>query len=317
MVGVDGPLQLEHAGDAIELAMEEAAYADMVLVHPALRFVTRRHSLPATPIEADGFFYDVLQKPDSAERLKVRSMVGLLPCARSPCGEFRVKYPDIVLRLEKQLEARPELVSFIHDPNKVGQRGRRLGSILNEEKLRRVLGKMLDETEFLSTFGIRSLSRFHADHPYVLRIGGDEHRVAYNPGESDSGMFGGNSNWRGPIWMPMNALIIRALLQYHAYYGDEFKVECPTGSGHRLNLYQVAEEISRRLGALFLKDAAGRRPVFGSMQKFQINPHWRDRMQFFEYFHGECGAGLGASHQTGWTGLIARTMHLFATTTAD
>ena len=310
---------------SVELAMEEVAYADMVL-----KFIQHFVSIASATMHAggntgmwdeeDGFFYDVLQRPDGrAERLKVRSMVGLLPmCAVTVFeGEFRVKYPDIVLRLEDQLEARPELVTFIHDPNQAGQRGRRLGSILNEEKLRRVLAKMLDETEFLSPFGIRSLSRFHADHPYVLRIGDEEHRIAYNPGESDTGMFGGNSNWRGPIWMPINALIIRALLQYYAYYGDKFLVECPTGSGHRLNLYQVAEEISRRLAALFVKDAAGRRPAYGITQKFQINPHWRDCLQFFEYFHGDFGVGLGASHQTGWTGVLARTMHLFATTTPD
>jgi hypothetical protein len=176
---------------------------------------------------------------------------------------------------------------------------------------------MLDENEFLSPYGIRALSRFHAEHPYVFNVGGQEYRVPYVPGESDTGMFGGNSNWRGPIWMPVNALIIRALMQYYAYYGNAFTVECPTGSGRQMNLYQVAEEISNRLARTFLKDNEGRRPVNGDAPKLQHDPHWRDCLQFYEYFHGDNGAGLGASHQTGWTGAIARLMHLFATTTAD
>jgi hypothetical protein len=190
-------------------------------------------------------------------------------------------------------------------------------SILDEQKLRRVLAKMLDENEFLSEFGIRSLSRFHEQHPYVFHHNGQQFGVSYLPGESDSGMFGGNSNWRGPIWMPVNGLIIRALLQYYLYYGDDFKVECPTGSGHMMTLYQVAEEISRRLSNIFLKDKNGCRPVYGGTRKFQEDPHWRDLILFYEYFHGDNGAGLGASHQTGWTGLIARAMHLFATTTPE
>jgi hypothetical protein len=176
---------------------------------------------------------------------------------------------------------------------------------------------MLDENEFLSDYGIRSLSRFHADHPYVIHAGGREYRVSYLPAESDSGMFGGNSNWRGPIWMPVNALIIRALLQYYIYYGDDFTVECPTGSGRRMTLYGVAEEIGRRLANIFLKDAAGNRPVYGGSKKFQEDPHWRDCLSFYEYFHGDNGAGLGASHQTGWTGVVARIIHLFATLTPE
>jgi hypothetical protein len=176
---------------------------------------------------------------------------------------------------------------------------------------------MLDENEFLSPYGLRSLSRYHADHPYVIYAGGQEYRVNYLPAESDSGMFGGNSNWRGPIWMPVNGLIVRALLQYYTYYGNDFTVECPTGSGRPRNLYQVAEEITRRLAGLFLRDGAGRRPVYGGTRKFQDDPHWRDLILFYEYFHGDDGAGLGASHQTGWSGLVARGMHLFATTTAE
>jgi hypothetical protein len=262
----------------------------------------------------------VLQLPNGhAQRLKVRSMVGLLPlCAVTVFeGELREKYPELMEGLERFLRARPELVTFIHDPNKLGHADRRLGAILNENKLRRVLEKMLDEEEFLGAYGIRALSRYHADHPYVFHAGGQEHRVSYVPGESDTAMFGGNSNWRGPVWMPVNALIIRALLQYYAYYGNAFTVECPTGSGRLMNLYQVAEEITRRLADIFLRDQDGSRPVNGGVNKFREDPHWRDCIQFYEYFHGDSGAGLGASHQTGWTGVIARVIHLFATTTAE
>ena len=198
---------------------------------------------------------------------------------------------------------------------KTGVGGRRLASILDESRLRRVLEKMLDEGEFLSEFGIRSLSKYHERHPFVMQAGGREYRVSYLPAESDTGMFGGNSNWRGPIWMPVNALIIRSLLQYYSYYGDGFTVECPTGSGRHMSLYQVAEEIGRRLANIFLRDAGGRRPVYGGTEAFQHDPHWRDLILFYEYFHGDNGAGLGASHQTGWTGVVARIMHLFATTT--
>jgi hypothetical protein len=192
-----------------------------------------------------------------------------------------------------------------------------MASILDESRLRRVLARMLDESEFLSPYGIRSLSRYHLEQPFVFHVGAQEYRVGYLPAESDSGMFGGNSNWRGPIWMPVNALIIRALLQYYTYYGDGFTVECPTGSGQQMNLYEVAEELSRRLTAIFRRDANGRRPLYGGTEKFQTDPHWRDYIQFYEYFHGDNGAGLGASHQTGWTGIIARIMQLFATVPAD
>jgi hypothetical protein len=270
--------------------------------------------------EEDGFFYDVLRWPDGrAERLKARSMVGLLPLCAVTVFEGKVfdKYPESRERLERFLAARPEMQREIHESLKPGPTGRMMTSILDERKLRRVLAKLLDVKEFLSEFGIRSLSRYHADHPYVFYAGGQEFRVSYLAAESDTGMFGGNSNWRGPIWMPVNGLIIRALLQYYLYFGDEFTVECPTGSGRHMNLYQVAEEISRRLANIFLKGKDGRRPVYGGTSKFQEDPHWRDLILFYEYFHGDNGAGLGASHQTGWTGLIARAMHLFATTTAE
>jgi hypothetical protein len=270
--------------------------------------------------EEDGFFYDVLRLPDGrSQRLKVRSMVGLLPlCAATTFdGRLLTKYPELTERFKRFLDARPELFLSIHDPRKTGVADRRMAAILDETKLRRVLAKMLDECEFLSPYGIRSLSRYHADHPFVIQAGGQEYRVSYLPAESDTGMFGGNSNWRGPIWMPVNALIVRALLQYYMYFGNEFTVECPTGSGRRMNLFQVAEEISRRLGNLFLRDERGRRPAFGGVATFQNDPHWRDYILFYEYFHGDSGAGLGANHQTGWTGIIARLIHLFATTTPE
>jgi hypothetical protein len=310
---------------AAELAMTDPDYVDM-----SLKFVEHFLWIASAMVhlgggegmwdEEDGFFYDVLRLPDGrAKRLKVRSMVGLLPlCAATTFdGEGLAKYPEIAERFQWFLYSRPELVSEIHEPSKLGVAGRRLASILNETRLRRVLAKMLDENEFLSPYGLRSLSRYHADHPYVISVGGKEFRVSYLPAESDTGMFGGNSNWRGPIWMPVNALIIRALLQYYGYYGNDFTVECPTGSGRRMNLYQVAEEITRRLSNIFLRGKDGRRPVYGGTKKFQEDPHWRDLVLFYEYFHGDNGAGLGASHQTGWTGCVARLMHLFATTTPE
>jgi hypothetical protein len=246
-------------------------------------------------------------------------MVGLLPlCAATVFeGGLYKKYPEVVEQMMHFLNARPELIAFIHDPRKQGHAGRRLASILDEAKLRRVLSKMLDENEFFSPYGVRALSRYHAEHPYVFQVGDQEYSVSYLPAESDSGMFGGNSNWRGPIWMPVNGLLIRALMQYYMYYGDAFTVECPTGSGRHMNLYQVAEEITRRLAAIFLTSPDGRRPVFGGTTKFQEDPHWRHCLQFYEYFHGDNGAGLGASHQTGWTGFIARAMHVFSSGTAE
>ncbi|WP_129774514.1 MGH1-like glycoside hydrolase domain-containing protein [Peristeroidobacter soli] len=270
--------------------------------------------------EDDGFFYDVLQLPDgTAQRLKVRSMVGLLPfCAVTVFdGRLVEKYPEVGHALRDFLVSHPELMSAIHDPSSRGQHGRLMASILDETRLRRVLARMLDEREFFSPYGIRSLSRAHLDRPYQFWVGGQEYRVGYLPAESDNGMFGGNSNWRGPIWMPVNGLIIRALIQYYTYYGEDFTVECPTGSGRHMNLYQVAEELARRLAAIFQRDANGRRPVYGGTEKFQTDPHWRDYIQFYEYFHGDNGAGLGASHQTGWTGIIARIMQLFALLPAD
>ncbi len=308
---------------AQELALTDPDYVDM-----AVKFIEHYLWIASSMThlggdtgmwdDEDGFFYDVLRLPNGqAQRLKVRSMVGLLPLCATTFFDPLVaeQYPEIHDRIGWFLRSRPEVRAAIHDPALTGVAGRRLASILDETKLRRVLARMLDENEFLSEFGIRSLSRFHADHPYVVAVGGQEYRVAYLPAESDTGMFGGNSNWRGPIWMPVNGLIIRALLNYYGYYGDDFRVECPTGSGRLMTLYQVAEEIGRRLANIFLKDKEGRRPVYGGTRTFQEGPHWRDCLLFYEYFHGDNGAGLGASHQTGWTGIVARIMHLFATMT--
>jgi hypothetical protein len=270
--------------------------------------------------EEDGFFYDVLQLPDGrAQRLKIRSMVGLLPlCAVTVFnGELARRYPDVAQSIRDFIASHPDLVDSIHDPARPGCADRRMASILDERRLRRVLARLLDENEFLGPYGIRSLSRQHADHPFVFVVEGQEYRVPYLPAESDSGMFGGNSNWRGPVWMPVNGLIVRALLQYYSYYGNDFTIECPTGSGHRMNLYEVAQELVHRLSAIFLRDTSGRRPVYGGTGKFQTDPHWRDYVLFYEYFHGDNGAGLGASHQTGWTGTIARMMQLFATVPAE
>ena len=309
---------------AAELAIANPAYLNLTL-----KFVEHFLMIASAMIrpgeeagmwdEHDGFFYDVLRSPDGRfERLKVRSMVGLLPfCAVTVYeGETAAKYPEISLFAREYLEARPELTAFIHDPLKTGHKGRRLGSILNETNLRRVLEVLLDEEEFLSSYGIRAVSRVHKGNPYVYRVGGQEYRVSYVPGESDNAMFGGNSNWRGPIWMPTNMLILRALLQYYLYYGDSFTIACPTRSGKPMNLYEVAEEIGRRLAGIFLKDQEERRPVHGTVRKFQEDPHWKDFPLFYEYFHGDTGAGVGASHQTGWTGAIAGIMHLFATNDA-
>ena len=259
--------------------------------------------------EEDGFFYDLLRFPDgSAQRIKVRSMVGLLPlCASTVISPALVeKFPAFMNQAKGFLSRNKALLENIHPPHLPGAEGRYLLSVLNETKLRRILTRMLDEERFLSPFGIRSLSRWHEDNPYVFDVHGEQYEVKYLPAESDSGMFGGNSNWRGPIWMPVNLLILRGLLQFYMYYGDTFRIECPTGSGRMMNLFEVTMEIVRRLTRIFLRDENGRRPVYGGSEKFQSDPHWRDHVLFYEYFHGDNGAGLGASHQTGWTGVVAK-----------
>jgi hypothetical protein len=271
--------------------------------------------------EEDGFYYDLLRLPDgTSARLKVRSVVGLLPMCATTVTEVgqREKVTVAMQALRQRLTHMPQLLETIHPtgPGHYGVNQRGILALVNPERLRRMLAKMLDENEFLSPYGIRALSRFHLEHPYKLSYGGQEYQVDYLPAESNTGMFGGNSNWRGPIWMPMNVLLIRALLQFYLYYGENFKVECPTGSGKWMNLFEVGREITERLTSIFLRDQQGHRPVFGGTEKFQNDPHWRDYLLFYEYFHGDNGAGVGASHQTGWTGVIAGLIRLFGTADA-
>ena len=258
--------------------------------------------------EEDGFFYDVLRLPDGqATRLKVRSMVGLLPlCATTILPTAGpVSATTWSERVRRRIEAMPELLATIHDPRRLGVDGRRMLAVLDETKLRRVLARMLDEDEFLGPHGIRSLSRHHAEDPFRVDVHGQTYEVRYLPAESDSGMFGGNSNWRGPVWFPVNYLMLRGLLHLYAYYGDEFTVECPTGSGLSAPCSRWPQELGRRLMSIFLPDQDGRRPVYGATETVPERPAWKDMLLFYEYFHGDNGAGLGASHQTGWTGLVA------------
>jgi Glycosyl hydrolase family 63 C-terminal domain len=305
---------------AFELASHDPAYECMII-----KFVEHFYYIAAGMNrpgqcgmwdEEDGFYYDLLRLPDgSAQRLKVRSIVGLLPLCATTVVEkkSRDQMPQTMAAMHERLRRMPELLQTIHPtgPGHFGVAERGLMALVNPDRLRRILTKMLDENEFLSPYGIRSLSKFHEQHPYVFYADSNEYRVDYLPAESNTGMFGGNSNWRGPVWMPVNALLIRALLNFYLYYGDSFKIECPTGSGKMMNLFEVSEEITRRLTGIFTRDADGRRPVNGGSEKFQNDPHWRDHILFYEYFHGDNGAGLGASHQTGWTGLVAKMIQLY------
>jgi hypothetical protein len=305
---------------AVELAAHDPTYEDMVVKFAEhFHFIAAAMNRPGQDgmwDEEDGFYYDLLRLPDgSATRLKVRSMVGLLPlCATTVIEKWqRERVPRAMDLIGQRLRRIPELMETMHPMGSghLGVADRGIIALLNPERLRRILSKMLDENEFLSPYGIRSLSRFHEQNPYVFHAGGQEYRVDYLPGESNTGMFGGNSNWRGPIWMPVNAMIIRALLNFYLYYGDNFKIECPTGSGKLMNLFEVSKEIGDRLGRIFLRDEQGRRPVYGCTEKFQTDPHWRDHILFYEYFHGDNGAGIGASHQTGWTGVVAKIIQLY------
>jgi hypothetical protein len=274
--------------------------------------------------EEDGFYYDLLHLPNGdTMRLRIRSMVGLLPlCATTVIDRdsLLLNHPRVLELITLFRKRHPEVIQKIASAENLeigGYMGRRLLTTCNRPKLKSVLKYMLDENEFLSPFGIRSLSKYHLEHPFIFHLAGQEFKVQYLPAESNTGMFGGNSNWRGPIWMPVNGLIIRALLQMYPFYGPDFKVECPTGSGNYMTLFDVAKEIGRRNASMFLRDANGKRPVYGGTKKFQHDPHWKDYILFYEYFHGENGAGLGASHQTGWTGLIARSLDLFARINAE
>jgi len=237
-------------------------------------------------------------------------MVGLIPlfAVETLDSELLDRMPSFKRRMEWFMENRSDLTANLACMRTLGKEERRLLSIVDGEKLRSILKYMLDENEFLSPYGIRALSRHHESSPYVLNVGGAEHRVDYEPGESRTGLFGGNSNWRGPIWFPVNFLLVESLQRFHYYLGDDFKVECPTDSGQYLTLWEVAEVLSRRLGNIFLRDGAGRRPVYGDIAKFQYDKNWRDLILFYEYFHGDTGAGVGASHQTGWTALVAKLM---------
>jgi hypothetical protein len=259
--------------------------------------------------EKDGFFYDVLKLPDGQHYpVRIRSMVGLIPLFAVETLEPGLldRLPGFKRRMEWFIDNRPDLTANVACMRTEGMGERRLLSIVSAEQLQRILHLMLDEREFLSPCGIRALSQHHRDHPYALSVDGVSHRVDYEPGESTTSLFGGNSNWRGPIWFPVNYLLVESLQKFHHYYGAEFKVEFPSGSGNMLCLWDVAAEISRRLTGIFLPDAQGRRPVYRNMEKFQTDPDWRDLILFFEYFHGDTGAGLGASHQTGWTGLVTK-----------
>jgi mannosylglycerate hydrolase MGH1-like protein len=259
--------------------------------------------------DGDKFFYDVLHLPDDTMMpLKVRSMVGLIPlfAIETLEPELLKAVPEFNRRLKWMLNYRPDLASLVSHWNEPGRGHRRLLSLLRGHRMKRLLTRMLDETEFLSPFGVRALSRVHADNPYVYRHNGMDLTVGYRPAESDSGLFGGNSNWRGPVWFPVNFLIIESLQKFHHYYGDEFKVECPTGSGCLMTLEEAANELAMRLTRIFLKDERGLRPVYAHHPRLQQDPHFRDHLLFYEYFHGDTGRGVGASHQTGWTGLVAR-----------
>jgi hypothetical protein len=306
---------------AIEIAVHDPAYEEL-----AAKFVDHflwiAHAISQVGPdgmwdEEDGFFYDVLRLPDgSAMPLKVRSMVGLLPlCATSITDPWeRERVPRAMKLFQERMRRMPDLLTNVYAGRGYADRG--LMTLVSPDRLRRILARMLDENEFLSPYGIRALSRYHLEHPYVFDADGREYRVNYLPADSDSGMFGGNSNWRGPIWMPVNMLLVRALLSFYGFYGDSFKVECPTGSGHQMNLFEVAHEIATRLISIFLRDGQGRRPVFGDTEKFQSDRHWCDHIPFHEYYHGDSGAGVGASHQTGWSGLVATLIEIFGNVNA-
>ena len=298
---------------AVELAKHDAAYVDMALKFVAhFLWIAVAMNPPEGDAELwddeDGFYYDVMRMPDGQPiQLKVRSLVGLLPlCAATVFdGDLLERYPWVVEGANAFIERFSDTLSSLAHAADPNAEGKRMLALVNEDRLRRILAVMLDENEFLGAHGIRAVSRQHLEQPYRFDWGGQDYDVHYLPAESDTGMFGGNSNWRGPVWFPMNLVILRGLIQLHRYYGDGLKVECPTGSGLQLNLLEVAMEISRRLVTTFTDDESGHRPVFGGIEKFQTDPHWHDLVPFHEYFHGDNGAGIGASHQTGWTGTVA------------
>ncbi|XGV97663.1 MAG: glucosidase [Leptolyngbya sp. BL-A-14] len=311
---------------ALELAKEDSAYEDIAskFFEHFLYIADAIDGIGEAELalwdEADGFYYDALHLPNGHHFLmKVRSVVGLAPLFAVAALESETleRFPGFRKRTEWFMQNRPDLTQNIACLQTSGIDSRRLLAIAGQDKLRRILQKMLDETEFLGPYGIRALSKFHSLNPYTLQIHGHEYRIDYEPAESTTGLFGGNSNWRGPVWFPMNYLIIESLQKYHHYLGDDFKVECPTGSGQLMTLWQVATELSQRLIRIFLNNDGDRRPVFGGIEMFQTNPHWHDLILFHEYFHGDNGAGIGASHQTGWTGLVAKLIQQQAEYTGD
>ncbi|MBV9121875.1 MAG: glucosidase, partial [Planctomycetes bacterium] len=302
---------------ALELSLHNHVYEDIATkffehflsIAEAMTNIGGRESGVGLWDEEDQFYYDQLNLPDGQMiKVKVRSMVGLIPlfAVETLEPELLEKLPNFTRRLQWFLNHRPDLANLVSRWQEPGRGERRLLSLLRGHRMKQLLRRMLDETEFLSDYGVRSLSRYHRDHPYTCWTGGVEHLVRYQPAESDSGIFGGNSNWRGPIWFPVNYLIIESLQKFHHYYGDDFQIECPTNSGRFLTINQVAEELTRRLTRLFLRDATGRRPVLSYHPKLQNDPHFRDYVLFHEFFDGDTGRGAGASHQTGWTGLVAK-----------
>jgi hypothetical protein len=300
---------------ALELARQDPAYEDVAskFFEHFVYIAHAIHDLGDQGInlwdETDGFYYDVLHGDSAAAHsLKVRSMVGLIPLFAVETLEPEVvdRLPGFKRRMQWFIDNHPQFRSHVETATKPGVGIRRLLTIVGRTQLPRVLRFMLDEAEFLSPHGVRAVSRYHKDHPYVLRMDGMEHRVDYEPAESAGALFGGNSNWRGPVWFPVNYLLIESLQKFHYFYRDTVQIECPTGSGTRLDLWQIAAELSRRLTRIFLRGADGRRPVYGGTEKFQRDPHWRDLILFYEYFHGDNGAGIGAGHQTGWTGIVAK-----------
>jgi len=304
---------------ALELSIDDDSYEDVAskfwehfvyIAHAMNNLGEEGYSLWD---EYDGFYYDVLNRAGDGHSMpiKVRSMVGLIPLFAVATIEPDIlnELPDFRRRIRWFIDNRPDMTQQINCARTPGLDERYLLAVAFRDRLERVLKIMLDEEEFLSPHGVRALSRFHKDCPYILEIDGEEHRVDYEPAESITGMFGGNSNWRGPVWFPVNYLLIESLQKFHHYYGDDLKVECPTGSGNLMNLWEVASELSRRLSHIFLKDDDGLRPVFGTSDKFQTDPHFRDYLLFYEYFNGDTASGVGASHQTGWTGLVAKLLH--------
>jgi len=298
---------------AIELAKEDPAYEDMAskFFEHFVAICDAMNSLGGSGLwnEEDGFYYDQLHVDGAARPLKIRSMVGLVPLFAVEILEASEmeRLPGFQRRMQWFLENRADLARHISYVQRVGgDGGHRLLAIPSRERLVRVLRYLFDENEFLSPHGIRALSRVHQDRPYSVQVHDEEYRVDYVPAESDTGLFGGNSNWRGPVWFPVNYLLVEALERYHHFYGDALKVEVPTGSGRLLNLKEAAQEIASRLAGIFLPDAAGQRPCHGADRRYADDPNWRDLVLFYEYFHGDTGRGVGASHQTGWTALAVR-----------